>query len=62
MAEIGAALPEGSGSGRQVLEHILRVYDAGMDTMRILLRNEGQDEMETLVGSTARIERSARAG
>ncbi len=53
MAEIAAALSEDGDLTRQVLEYILRVYDADMDTLRTLLRNEGQNEPEGLMGTIA---------
>ncbi len=52
-AEVMAGLYGGGDLTRQILEYILRVYDDDMDTLRTLLRNEGQNELEELMGTIA---------
>ena len=53
MAEIADSVPEGDDLRRQTMEYVLRVYDLGLEELRTILRNEGHNEMEALVGTIA---------
>ncbi|MDE0524879.1 MAG: Rpn family recombination-promoting nuclease/putative transposase [Boseongicola sp.] len=53
VAEIAKGLPEGGNLRRQALEYVVRVYDLEPDELKTLLRNEGHDELEAIVGTIA---------
>jgi len=53
LSQIADSLAEGSDLRRQVLEYVLRVYNVDLETLRDVLRREGQTELEAQMGTIA---------
>ena len=53
LIKIALSLPEGDDLKRQLFEYIIRVYKEDPDELLSMLRNEGQTELEAIVGTIA---------
>ena len=53
LIKIALSLPEGDDLKRQLFEYILHVYKEDLDELLSMLRNEGQTELEAIVGTIA---------